>query len=110
MPSSAISRFTYAFQSSSVSLRVIAFMAALASSVVASTATVLPRSNFFCWAMAKTWMKTRSCTSTGRRWRMRVRLEWSGVASVSGTPRKARSDKLSAHRQAMARWESRPSK
>ncbi len=85
-------------------------MAALASSVVESTATVLPRNNFFCWANWSTKRKTCSWASKGSRWRIVVRLEWSGVASSRGVPRKARSDRLSAQRQAMPRWESMPSK
>jgi hypothetical protein len=88
----------------------MAFSAALASGVVAPTATVLPRSSFLSRAIRRTWMKTWSCTSNGSRWRMRVRLEWSGVASASGTPRKARSERLSLHRQATARCELRASK
>ena len=40
----------------------------------------------------------------------RVRLECSGVDSPIGTPRKLRRLRLSAHRQAMPRWLSMPSK
>src|SRR5262245_59701734 len=43
-------------------------------------------------------------------WLVLVRLEWSGVVLDGGTPRMARRERLSAQRQAMARWESSPSK
>src|SRR5262249_6394277 len=77
------------------------------SAVVASTPTVLPRSSFLSWASRNTKTKTCSWTSRGSRCRILVRLEWSGVDSLSGRPRKARSDRPSAQRQAMPRWESR---
>jgi len=85
-------------------------MAALASSVVLSTPTVLPESNCFSTATRSTNWNTSPKTSSGNRFRVLVRVEWSGVASSSGMPKNCRSERLSAHRQAMPRWLSIPSK
>ena len=74
------------------------FIAALASSVVLSTPTVLPASSFFASAIPSTNWNTSSNTSSGSRWRVLVSVEWSGVRSSSGMPRNCRSDRLSAHR------------
>jgi hypothetical protein len=85
-------------------------IAALASSIVESTASVLPLSNPFCRAMSSTIWKPCRYTSNGKRRPMYVRLERSGAAAPAGTPRKSRTERLSAHFHAIARCDPSPSK
>jgi membrane protein len=54
--------------------------------------------------------KTSSNTSCGRRFRVLVSVEWSGVCLPRAIPKNCRNDMLSAQRQAMPRWLSIPSK
>ena len=61
-------------------------------------------------AIDSTNWKTSSNTSAGSRLRVFVSVEWSGLDSSSAIPRKYRRPRLSAHRQAMPRWLSMPSK
>jgi hypothetical protein len=84
--------------------------AAFASNVVASTATVVPRSKPFVAANSKIRANTASCTASGKRWRVTVNDECSGTGFVTPSPRNSRRARLSLHRHAMARCPSRPSK
>ena len=95
----------YAAAAAAVALLVGGYAAA-----VLSTPTVVPAISFLASAMPSTKVKTSSKTSSGKRSRVLLRVEWSGVGLSSGMPRKARSERESEQRQAMPRWESRPSK
>ena len=84
--------------------------AALASSAVASTPSVPPRSSPSFASTSRTNWNTRRWVSTDISRRVRDKLEWSGVASVSSYPRNARKAMESATRHAIPRSESMPSK
>src|ERR1044071_3774607 len=103
IPSARAKPRRYSFQSAPLSLRTMLVIAALASSVVASMPTVLPRNRPFCSSRASTKVNTASKTLSGNRCRMIVIEACTGVASLNGTPKNARRAKLSAHRQAIPR-------
>ena len=86
------------------------FIAALASSVVQSTPTVLPASSFFSRANRQHELEDLVKHLLRQPLAIMVSVEWSGDSSCDGMPRNFRSDRVSAHRQAMPRWESIPSK
>ena len=79
MPSAAANLRRYSFQSSPVSLRMMVFIAVLASSVVASIPIVLPRIKRCSWSTPRTKRKTPVNTSAGSRWRIMVIETWTGV-------------------------------
>jgi hypothetical protein len=85
-------------------------MAALASSVVASTPTVLPLTRPCSLSTRSTQSKTAWCVASSMRLRITDSVEWSGVARSRAYPRNSRSPSESAQRQAMPRSESIPSK
>ena len=103
IPSACANVRRYSFQSAPLSLRTMLFIAALASRVVASMPTVLPRNKPFCSSKTSTKVNTVSKTLSGSRWRMIVMEACTGVASVRATPKKLRKAKLSAQRQAIPR-------
>jgi len=55
------------------------FIAALASSVEVSMPSVLPFKSPFSASTFSTKVKSARCVSRSRRWRIRHRVEWSGV-------------------------------
>jgi hypothetical protein len=83
--------------------------AAFASSVVASTPTVLPLTKPSA-KRCSSQVNSASWVSMSIKRRVREIVEWSGGASGSTNPRKSRSANESAARQAMARSASKPSK
>ena len=90
--------------------RTIVRSAAFASSVVASTPSVLPRSRPDTCSRSSTKPKTAACASTLSRFRVFDSVECSGGFSASPYPRNSRSENESAHRQAMPRSEPVPSR
>ena len=84
--------------------------AAFASSVVASMPIVLPWTRSAVASTCRIHVKTARCVSRSINRRVREIVECSGVASSRPNPRKPRSARESAVRQAIPRSESMPSK
>jgi hypothetical protein len=93
-----------------VSRRRIERIAAFASMVEASTPMRVPLTRPRSASRSSTQANIRSWTSSGRRARLRLSHEWSGTRSRSPSPRKSRSDRLSAQRHSRPRSLSMPSK
>ena len=109
-PLRAASASRYVFQSSPVARRTMLFMAASASSIVESTATVLPASSFFCTRQLSRQTRTSPRVLPAAAGRESA-TSWSGQAfpPSAAQPRNSASERLSLHRQAMPRWELIPS-
>jgi hypothetical protein len=84
--------------------------AALASIVEPSTPIRSPQTKPCPAKRCSTQVKTWSCSSSGRRERVRLSQEWSGTGSRSPSRRNSRNDKLSEQRYSSPRSLSIPSK
>ncbi len=110
IPEAAASCSSHSSYSVPSSRRTIVRMAALASSVVASTPSVLPLSSPDSRSRSSTKPKTAPCASTLRRFRVFESVECSGGFPASPHPRNSRSENESAHRHAIPRSEPSPSR